>query len=278
MNNFFIYYTMENYKVVGNEQLIKDFFKDFGLFDLKLNESWLIQTSFRTKKLTDTERDLFRSHPKNCFKTKALKTNKQGIFDAEESITRLYEFELPVRSCTYNSASYPQSAPVTYINVNKTNETEVAMKHMQEIVDIINKNALINDYEQFKSLLAKTNRDWCSERATCIVSNSVNFDIDFENITGYEAWKTYSEEIISFVKNLFGKDTIVIICNGGFHIVTPKTYIKENPKNICDKIKDNLQNIQIKEIEYKGPKSFIPLPGTYQYGSDDNHIVQYVKI
>lgn len=279
---------MENYKVIANENILKSFLKDLGLFDLKVTESWTVQTAFRVKRFSDHERELLAKKSREVFMIKALKTDRKGSVNVEEIINRLYELEVPIRSCTYNidtpeEISFPQSALVTYIAVNKTDEIEVAANHMKDVIQIFTNSlqcgAVQHDY--FRGLVARTNKDYRSERASCTINRFTDFDIDLKDATGYEVWRMEAEAIRSKLKGFFGTGTLIVICTGGFHFLVPKTYIRENPKDICKKLKDafkDLSSMRIKDIEYKGPQSYTPLPGTYQYGTNEDCIVNYEKL
>lgn len=285
---------MENthYSVVANEAIIKNFLKDVGVEDMKPTESFLVQTSFRCKKFTDVERHLLKNYAKDSYMTKALKLSKSGSFNYESAINHLYELEVPVRACTYNigpdsKISFPQRAFVTYVMPNPTDEVWVANMHNQKFMKQVSELTMspINDSEEHKAFIqtaiARSNKDWRSERATCIHTNYVNFDIDFEFITGYVMFERSNfSDTAQKIKDCFHADEveiILIICEGGLHILVPKNLIQENPHDICKRLENIFERDGV-EVEFKGGKSYVPLPGTYQYGNSEDHIVQYVKI
>lgn len=284
---------MRNYEIVKDEEMLKSFLKDIGAENIDKTESLLVMTAFRSKKLTEEEKQKLGARAREMYLTKNLKKDHKGIFDFESALNKVYELEVPKRALTYNigtpdEIALPQNALVCYISPNPSKEIDVALDHMKTTLDIVENMIHSGDPQNSKNQLAHHNTDFRSERSKFTRKVWVDFDVDISNMEEIgrkvlasvirTAVKTevLAEEPLK--KNIFKNPKGFIIQSaGGVHILVDKNCLCGNPNIFCEELKKWLETggCEIKEIDFKSGNGYVPLPGCSQFG---NHLVTYEKI
>jgi hypothetical protein len=273
--------------------MIKNFLKDIGAADIDKTESYLVMTAFRSKKLTDEEKQKLGARAREMYLTKNLKKDHKGIFDFESALNKVYELEVPKRALTYNigtpdEISLPQNALVCYINPNPSKEIDVALDHMKTTLDIVENMIHSGDPQNSKNQLAHHNTDFRSERSKFTRKVWVDFDVDIANIeeigrkvlAGVIRTAVKTEELCvePLKKNIFKNPRGFIIQSaGGVHVLVDKNCLCGNPNIFCEELKKWLETggCKIKEIDFKSGNGYVPLPGCLMMGS---HLVTYERI
>ena len=265
----------ESYKVLINEKSFISFLNRLG--DIFPHETYFINTAFRSKKLTNDEKSKLGVRNREVYLTKYIRGADNNRVNEESAIQKMYELEVPYKALTFNKGTenettLPQSAMVTFICCNPTDERKVAITHLESTNDILKNIIMTNDGGvNSKNQLAHHNRDFRSERMKCNRIKWIDFDIDIENIGDLNR-----EEIKTVIKNCFKNhmtfnnvDGMIVSTNGGFHVLVNKECIKGNPYNFCTYLNITLSQIEckIKEIEFKSGCCMIPCVGTLQYGN-----------
>lgn len=285
---------MDRYQVVSDEKELKSFIELIsGKAGIQRSESFLVNTAFRSKKLSDQERKRLGARNREMYMTKHLRCDHKGNFDTEEAVNKFYELEVPIRALTYNVGTpdeihLPQHALVCYTCPNPSQETEVALEHLISTVDILRNYVKAADKTNAENQLAHHNTDFRSERSKNVRKVWIDFDVDIANIEEIgrkvlasvirTAVKTEELCVEPLKKNIFKNPKGFIIQSaGGVHILVDKNCLCGNPNIFCEELKKWLETggCEIKEIDYKSGGFYVPTPGTLQYGK---HTVTFEKI
>ena len=271
---------MDRYQIVADEKILKDFLVALGCNELSKLESYLVVTSFRSKKLNDEERKKLGARNREMYLTKNLKVDRKGVFDLEAAVNKIYELEVPIRALTYNigtpdEISLPQKAMVCYICPNPSKEVDVAIEHMESTLDIVKNYIHASDKGDSANQLAHHNTDFRSERSKLLNRKWVDFDIDIEcSKDNRYSVKNIIKVVIDNSPELKNPKCLIVETAGGFHVLVKKDCLKGNPRNICESFIRNFEGWgKVKEVDYKA-EGYLPLVGTYQYSE---HIVTFEK-
>lgn len=239
--------------------------------------------------------------------------SKEKLWDFNWFKSFIYRYECPYEGMITKSGDpYPQESLVLYFYVNPSDEHKVAMDSMTFTNGILNDliNACTNmskdgiQEQLFKLRTLDTHKKTC--RAVNISRHLwTQFDFDFSEDVKVDPEKI--ETVMNTLRTcgniLFGKGNIIIVrTSGGFHILLHKEGMKhwgvdvrnketfEGPK-FKDPITQYIQLVvwnlnkvstnnfteqtQFKWFDEwtKTNQSFLPMPGTYQYGSFKVEIV-----
>ena len=266
----------ETYKVLVDENQFLTFLERLG--DIFPYETYLVNTAFRSKKLTDEERKQLGARNREVYLTKTIRGSDGCRVNSENALQKMYELEVPIKCLTFNKGTeneiaLPQKAMTTFICCNPSNEIKVALKHIAAVNDIQKNIVLSNDGgADAKNQLAHTNSDFRSERMECNRTKWIDFDVDIENLESFDRTTVKDVYIKPFFKeskifaNLNG---MVVSTKGGFHVLVDKNCIKGNPNEFAKSLATWLTNkgYEVKEVEFKSGPCMIPCPGILQYGS-----------
>lgn len=266
----------ETYKVLVDENQFLTFLERLG--DIFPHETYLVNTAFRSKKLTDEERKMLGARNREVYLTKTIRGSDGCRVNSENALQKMYELEVPIKCLTFNKGTeneiaLPQKAMTTFICCNPSNEIKVALKHQEE-VEKTKTNAILSSDGgvDAKNQLAHTNSDFRSERMECNRTKWIDFDVDIENLENFDRTTVKDVYIKPFFKeskifvNLNG---MVVSTSGGFHVLVDKNCIKGNPKEFAKSLATWLTNkgYEVKEVEFKSGPCMIPCPGIWQYNS-----------
>ena len=240
----------ESYKVLINEASFISFLDRLG--DIFPNETYFVNTAFRSKKLNEKEKSKLGTRNREVYLSKYIRGSDNNRVDEESAIQKMYELEVPYKALTFNKGTEEeitlhQSAMVTFICCNPSVEEKVAMLHLESTNGIL-KNLVMScdNGAEAKKQLAHHNKDFRSERMKCNRIKWVDFDIDIENINDLNR-----EEIKHTIKQCFGNhqtfnnlDGIIVSTSGGFHVLVDKNCIKGNPHNFCTYLNITLSQIK----------------------------------
>lgn len=265
----------ESYKVLINETSFISFLNRLG--NIFPNETYFVNTAFRSKKMTDNEKFKLGARNREVYLTKYIRGDINNKVNEENAIQKMYELEVPYKALTFNKGTeeeitLPQSAMVTYICCNPSDEIKVAVSHL-ESTNAILKNLVMScdNGANSKNQLAHHNRDFRSERMKCNRTKWVDFDIDIENLEELNREDIKSTIGYCFRNHATFNDAngIIVSTSGGFHVLVDKNCIKGNPHNFCTYLDITLSQMKckIKEIEFKSGCCMIPCVGTLQYGN-----------
>ena len=266
---------VKSYTVLINEKSFISFLNKLG--DIFPNETYFINTAFRSKKMTDIEKSKLGARNREIYLTKYIRGDVNNRVNEENALQKMYELEVPYKALTFNKRTeseitLPQSAMVTYICCNPSDEVKVAVKHLESTNDILKNLVLSNDNGiDAKKQLAYHNKDFRSERMKCNRIKWVDFDIDIENISelNREEIKSVIKECFTIYEGFKSIKGLVVSTSGGFHVLVDKDCIKRNPYDFCTNLNISLSQVEckIKEIEFKSGCCMIPCVGTLQYGN-----------
>lgn len=293
---------MENYKFVGDVNEIKWFF-DHIVEKPEINESYLMCISSRAKKVSPEERARIKLGRGEMMREQVITPRgKEQLWTFENFLSYFYRYECPYPGMVTKSGDpYPQNSLVLYFYVNPSDEHKVAMDTMtftngilNDLINACTCNSKDGIREQlFKLRKLDVHKKTC--RATNINRHLWNqFDFDFSDDVKLDIAK------IDKVKNtlrevgnkLFGKGHVVIIrTSGGFHILVHRegmkywgTVVRKSDGKYKDPIQAYLGQVnwELNNISTKGftekptikwfdewaktDQSFLPCPGTIQYG------------
>ena len=101
--------------------------------DIFPNETYFVNTAFRSKKLTEKEKSKLGAKNREVYLTKYIRGSDNNRVDEESAIQKMYELEVPYKALTFNKGTeeeitFPQSAMVTFICCNPSIEEKVAMQ------------------------------------------------------------------------------------------------------------------------------------------------------
>lgn len=265
----------ETYKVLVDENQFLTFLDRLG--DIFPNETYLVNTAFRSKKLTDEERKQLGARNREVYLTKTIRGSDGCRVNSENALQKMYELEVPIKCLTFNKGTeneitLPQKAMTTFICCNPSNEIKVALKHIEAVTDIQKNIILSNDGgADGKNQLAHINTDFRAERMTCNRTKFIDFDVDIENIESIDRdeIKKHIKEFFKEAKLFVNLNGMVVSTNGGFHVLVDKNCIKGNPNEFAKTLATFATNkgCNVKEVEFKSGPCMIPCPGILQYGS-----------
>ena len=266
----------ESYKVLVDENQFLTFLERLG--DIFPEETYLVNTAFRSKKLTDEERKFLGARNREVYLTKNLRGSDGFRVDTENAVQKMYELEVPFKALTFNKGTpeevtLPQKAMTTFICCNPANEKKVAMEHLLASIKTMENAILASDGGvDAKNQLCHQNTDFRSERMKFTRTKFIDFDIDIGNIESLDR-----DKIKDFIKKFFKEAKIfvnlngmVVSTNGGFHVLVDKNCIKGNPNAFaCDlsKYLTAIENCEVEEVKFKSESCMIPCPGILQYGT-----------
>lgn len=265
----------ETYKVLVDENQFLTFLERLG--DIFPYETYLVNTAFRSKKLTDEERKMLGARNREVYLTKTIRGSDGCRVNSENALQKMYELEVPIKCLTFNRGTeneiaLPQKAMTTFICCNPSDEKKVAIKHKNDVIKIQDNATLSSDGGvDAKNQLANTNSDFRSERMECNRTKWIDFDVDVENIEELDR-----EEFKEHVRGFFREASIfhnlngmIVSTNGGFHVLVDKNCNKGNPGEFAKSLATFLTNKKgvIKEVAFKSGNCMIPCPGILQYNS-----------
>lgn len=265
----------ETYKVLVDENQFLTFLERLG--DIFPYETYLVNTAFRSKKLTDEERKMLGARNREVYLTKTIRGSDGCRVNSENALQKMYELEVPIKCLTFNRGTeneiaLPQKAMTTFICCNPSDERKVALKHLSAVNDIQKNIVLSNDGgADGKNQLAHTNSDFRSERMECNRTKWIDFDVDIENLEELDR-----EEFKEYVRGFFREASIfhnlngmIVSTNGGFHVLVDKNCNKGNPGEFAKSLATFLTNKKgvVKEVAFKSGPCMIPCPGILQYNS-----------
>jgi len=274
----------DTYKVLVDEKQFLTFLDRLG--DIFPNETYLINTAFRSKKLTDEERKLLGARSREVYLTKTIRGSDNNRVNSENALQKMYELEVPIKCLTFNKGteneiSLPQKAMTTFICCNPSDERKVALMHLAAVNDIQKNIILSNDSGvDGKNQLAHTNSDFRAERMKCNRTKWVDFDIDIENLENLDRdmiKNLYIKPFFKETKTFVNLNGMVVSTAGGFHVLVDKNCIKANPKEFANSLATYLtyKGYEIKEIDFKAGPCMIPCPGILMY---DKWVVTWEKL
>lgn len=274
----------DTYKVLVDEKQFLTFLDRLG--DIFPNETYLINTAFRSKKLTDEERKLLGARSREVYLTKTIRGSDNNRVNSENALQKMYELEVPIKCLTFNKGteneiSLPQKAMTTFICCNPSDERKVALMHLAAVNDIQKNIILSNDGGvDGKNQLAHTNSDFRAERMKCNRTKWVDFDIDIENLENLDRdmiKNLYIKPFFKETKTFVNLNGMVVSTAGGFHVLVDKNCIKANPKEFANSLATYLtyKGYEIKEIDFKAGPCMIPCPGILMY---DKWVVTWEKL
>ena len=285
---------MDNYKFLADEAELKWFF-DNVLAKPEDGESYLMCLSSRAKKVSMEERERIHLGRGEMMREQVVVPrgrNRLWEFNQFKSYFRRYEFPKE-GMVTETGDPYPENSLVLYFYVNPSSEDKVAMDQMEHTMKILmdlvsagRKGSNGGITEQLKKLGGlDVHKKTC--RATNVSRHLwTQFDFDFSEDVKKdpEKIKTVREMICTTGNFYFGKGNVVVIrTNGGFHALVHKEGMrywadsirkidayKDPISSFINHVSNKLKNIDAGFTWYdewtKTGQSFLPCPGTYQYG------------
>lgn len=265
---------VDTYKVLVDENQFLTFLERLG--DIFPHETYLINTAFRSKKLTEEERKQLGARNREVYLTKTLRGSDGCRVNTENALQKMYELEVPLKCLTFNKGTeneitLPQKAMTTFICCNPSDERKVALMHVASVNDIQKNIVLANDGGvDGKNQLAHTNSDFRAERMKCNRTKWIDFDIDIENIESIDrniVKDQYIKPFFKEAKTFVNLNGMVVSTNGGFHVLVDKNCIKGNPNEFAKSLATWLTNkgCEVKEVEFKSGPCMIPCPGILMY-------------
>ena len=271
-----------NYKIVEDGNILKNFLKIITK-DLTPTQSIFVNSCFRSKKLTETERSSLGARSREIYLTKNLRLDKENKVDLERLVNKYYELEVPIRALTYQQGdkrvSLPQHALLCYTCPNPSNEVDVSIEHMTSTLEIVKSYIHSNTKFDVEKQLSHHNKDFRSERTRFVEKKWIDFDIDinFES-DQLDTVKDLIKQTIHHAEQLQNITGLLVRTSGGFHVLISKKSLRGNPYDIVKLLTTTLQTIVTEDnvvVEYKKGGFFVPTPGTIQYG---RHLVTFEEL
>lgn len=299
-----------NYKFVASENELRFFFDKIIEKPLD-NESYLMCISSRAKKVDPEIRKKIQLGRGEMMREQILTTRgKEKIWDFNWFKSFFYRYECPYEGMVTKAGySYPQDSLVLYFYVNPSDEHKVAMDSVNHTIEILNDmvNAATSSSKDGISEQLFKMRTIDVHKKTCRAVNVsrhlwTQFDYDFSDDV-----KNHSELQDIVLKAhletgymIYGKGNFAIIrTSGGFHTLVHKRGMQYWNDNVREKIDPSKNPIEdfiyytkqklIKLATAAGEdakgwkwfdefvktnQSFLPCPGTWQYG---NFMVEVVN-
>lgn len=293
------------YKFVADEYEIKWWFNHV-VVKPEVNESYLICLSARNKKLSDEERKTYElGRSEMIHEVIITPRNKSKIWNYNIWASGIYKYECNTLGLlTKNGLPYPQKCLAIYSYLNPSDEVAVAESTADftntlrsELVRAAikgSKDGILDNVEKLTTVMKHMKSCHANN-----LSRKIYIQFDFDINPDYKANRNIIYEgLYSSCISFFKKGNFFIIgTSGGFHIVVKKELLKFNPnlfidsavKSAADLYANNIAGIDkdynydtlykkymdtgksphtgIFEEAIRTPQEFIPLPGTYQYGS-----------
>lgn len=222
---------MENYKIVTDETILKDFIK--FLPELKESETYYLSLFARSKYCKDV------SHiSSDKAQLKRFTTTKERMFE------KIKQLEIQLGNYTQKGLCIPQEAIAIYITPNPRCFLKATRQSLKKFADLLaGEYTGYNPHQQVMSEIQK------AKSRTCFV----DFDFDILSKEDYI-------NCIQNVKNILNKESYIILrTHGGFHLLVMPKFVNQNEKRWYQMISN------ISEVDIKGD-NMIPIPGTYQGG------------
>ena len=295
----------KTYSFMGDEAELKWFFENI-VEKPESHESYLMCISSRNKKIPEEDRKKLALARGEMMREQIITTRgKEQIWNFEWFKSFVYRYEFPYEGMvTKTGYPYPQESLVMYFYVNPSDEHKVMIDNMTHANSIL--NDLVNactkmSKDGIREQLYKL-RTIDTHKKTCRATNIsrhlwTQFDMDFSEDTkkDEERQLIIYEAIRNVCLYFFGKGKFVIVrTSGGFHVLVHRegmkywgsyvriengyryenAYVKyTNPvKSFIEAVDARLALRNNKKSywyeEWKDTnQSFLPLPGTLQYGN-----------
>ena len=306
--------TVPTYKFVGSESELKWFFENVIEKPELNESYLMCIASRSKKVDKEARKQIQLGRSETMREQIITSRGKERLWNFDWFKSFFYRYECPYEGMITKSGDpYPQESLVLYFYVNPSDEHKVAMDNMTFTNGILNDliNACTNmSKDGIKEQLFKL-RALDVHKKTCRATNIsrhlwTQFDFDFSDAVKADSKKIeVVKDILQTCGNiLFKKGNVVIIrTSGGFHILVHKEGMKYWGNNVRKKetfVGPKLSDPITQYIEYvkykflvvdkhsslpegsfkwydewvKTNQSFLPCPGTLQYG---NFIVQIVN-
>lgn len=295
---------MENYKFLADENELKWFF-DHVITKPQEGESYLMCLASRAKKVSMEERARIHLGRGEMMREQVIvPRGKNRIWDFNQFKSYFRRYEFPYDGMvTETGDPYPVNSLVLYFYVNPSSEDRVAMDQMnhtlQILIDLVNASRKQHSDGIAEQLAKLGGLD--VHKKTCRATNLsqhlwTQFDFDFsDEVKNDPAKVELVKKALRDVGNrLYGKGKVVIIrTGGGFHVLVRKEGMRYWADNVrkTDTYKDPINSflrnvVDTLNVENNGEpfkwydewtkteQSFLPCPGTYQYG---NFVVEVVN-
>lgn len=293
----------KNYKFLANEKELEWFFNNV-ITKPEDGESYLMCLASRAKKVSMEERARIHLGRGEMMREQVIvPRGKNRLWEFNQFKSYFKRYECPYEGMvTETGDPYPVNSLVLYFYVNPSSEDNVAMDQMEHtfkiLIDLVNacrkfhKSGITEQLSKLGGL--DVHKKTC--RATNLSQHLwTQFDFDFSD----EVKK--DERKIEVVKNvlrevgnrLYGKGKVVVIrTSGGFHVLVNKEgmrYWADNVRKV-DTYKDPINSFLCTVVDelkkspisvlstwadewVKTDQSFLPCPGTYQYGTFEVEVV-----
>ena len=249
----------------------------------------------RPKKLSKEEREEFGISGSDGVMMREEIISPRGkdhIWSFEEFLTHIYKYECPKRGMiTKNGYAYPDKSLAVMIYAEPSDEVKVAnelVKYAHEIISqtveacerTINFGGTDGIKEQLDKMasIAKKSKSIYAQSTEKIF---IHYDFDLNETYKEKENREYVEKILKELhKNAFGKGNYFIIkTNGGYHTLVKRTclgeaaaFFKKLGKNdpvhgFADYVDANLNYALTVGEKRVQDQCFVPVPGTWMYGS-----------
>ena len=287
-----------NYKFVADPSELAWFF-DHVLIDLskeQIKKSYLMCICTRPKKLSAEERELYGISGSDGVMMREEIISARGkdkIWDTQEFIGHIYKYECPKRGMiTKKGYAYPDKSLAVMIYAEPSDEVAVAnglVKYANEIIaqtiEACERTINFGKVDGIKGQLEKmagVARKSKALYAENTVKTFIHYDFDLNNESRDDKTREIFEGYLKEdLRDVFGKGNYFIIkTNGGYHILVKRTCLSEANKRIfertgskdpvhgfSDLIDDTLGEYLTKGEKRVQGQCFVPVPGTWMYGS-----------
>lgn len=284
-----------NYKFVADPSELAWFFENVlkNLSKENIRKSYLMCIATRPKKLNKEEREEFGISGSDGVMMREEIISPRGkdrIWSFEEFLTHIYKYECPKRGMiTKNGYAYPDKSLAVMIYAEPSDEVKVAnelVKYAHEIisqtVEACERTINFGNTDGIKGQLDKM--AGIAKKSKSIYAEStekvfIHYDFDLKEEVK-ETRDKFEVLLKEALKNVFGKGNYFIIkTNGGYHTLVKRTclgdaaaFFKKLGKNdpvhgFADYIDTTFGDwLTIGEKRVQG-QCFIPVPGTWMYGS-----------
>ena len=281
----------EYYKFVADEDELKWFF-DHVVERPELDESYMLCLSARNKKLTEDERVIYQLGRGEMMREEIIAPrSKSKLWDYNIFRSAVYRYECRKEGMvTKNGKDYPDKCLVVYFYPNPSKESlvvsdsvQLAITMMSEMINAAAKKSWEGVVDGLDKL-GTVSRHLKSSHAVNLsrkVYVQYDFDLPSDLKTNEDARKYIIELLHEEGIFHFGKQGFFIVeTSGGYHVLVKKTALSKgmeraNKLRKEQKLKvmpDYLYTVSSKckylfDEAVKCDQEFLPLPGTYQYGS-----------
>lgn len=287
-----------NYKFVADPSELAWFF-DHVLIDLSkedIKKSYLMCICTRPKKLSAEERELYGISGSDgvMMREEIVSTRgKEKKWTVNEFMGHIYKYECPKRGMiTKKGYAYPEKSLAVMIYAEPSDEVAVAnslVRYAQEIVaqtmEACERTINFGSVEGIKGQLdkmagvAKKSKALYAENT---VKTFIHYDFDLNDESRSEKTRDFFENSLKrMLSEIFGKGKYFIIkTNGGYHVLVKREVLGVASQRIFEKLgsKDPVHGFSdyvdgvLGSHLTKGEKRlqgqcFVPVPGTFMYGS-----------